>query len=62
MHRSVREYLEKFDKLPAIRMMQCSGENDKQYIAMCEEAVKRGTPVTEEDYEKYFPTDKDAWY
>ena len=35
-------------------MMQCSGENDEQYIAMCEEAVKRGTPVTEEDYEKSF--------
>ena len=62
MHPSVSEYLEKFDDLPAIRMIQCSGENDERYIAMCEEAVKRGTPVTEEDYETYFPTDKDALY
>ena len=62
MHPGVREYLRKFDKLPAIRMMQCSGENDEWYITMCEEAVKRDTPVTEEDYEKYFPTDNDAWY
>lgn len=25
---------------------------------MCEEAIERGTPLTEEDYERYFPTKK----
>ncbi len=62
MHRSVREYLEKFDDLPGIPMIQCSGRDDERYIAMCEAAVKRGTPVTDEDYDEFFPMDEDAWY
>ena len=62
MHRSVREYLLKFDDLPAIRMIQCSDEDDEMYIAMCEKALKRGTPVNNDDYDKVFPIDGNAIY
>lgn len=62
MHHSLVEYLTMFGDLPGIPMMQCSGEDDERYIAMCEKAIKRGTPVNEDDYDEFFPIDEDAVY
>lgn len=62
MNRSVSEYIDKFGEMPYIPMIQCSGEDDERYIAMCEAALKRGTPVTDEDYDKFFPIDENALY
>ena len=32
-------------------------DND-DFKKMCEEAIERGTPLTDEDYYRYFPTAK----
>lgn len=54
-------YKEKFGKEPAIPYMRSSG-NDERFIQMVTEALRRGTPLTEEDYDKYYPIDPDALY
>lgn len=55
-------YRKKFGELPMIPMMQATGEKDPKYIKMCVNAINRGTPVVGEDYEKFFPRDKDCLY
>ena len=51
-----------FDEDPFIPMMQTTGYNDPKFIKMMNMAIKRGTPLTDEDYKKYFPRDKDSKY
>ena len=51
-----------FAEDPFIPMMQMTGYNDPKFIMMMNMAIKRGTPLTEEDYDKYFPRDKDSIY
>ncbi len=62
MNGILSEYVDKFGHLPGIPMMQCSGLDDEKYIAMCAKAVKRGTPVCEDDYDEFFPVDGDVLY
>ena len=54
-------YKEKFGVAPQIPFMQSNGEYDK-FAEMIMMAIKRGTPLTEEDYDKYFPMDPDVLY
>lgn len=54
-------YKEMFGKEPAIPYMRSSG-NDERFIQMVTEALRRGTPLTKEDYDKYYPIDPDALY
>lgn len=54
-------YKEKFGKEPAIPYMRSSG-NDERFIKMVTEALRRGTPLTKEDYDKYYPIDPDVLY
>ena len=55
-------YMFMFGEEPFIPMMQTTGYNDPKFIRMMNMAIKRGTPLTDEDYEKYFPRDKDSKY
>ena len=58
-----QEYLLKFgEELPAIPMFQCSGFDDPKYLEMLKNAIERGSPVNEKDYETYFPIEKDVLY
>ena len=54
-------YKEKFGVATQIPFMQQNGEDDK-FAEMIMMAIKRGTPLTEEDYDKYFPMDPDVLY
>lgn len=54
-------YKEKFGVAPQIPFMRSNGEDDK-FAEMIMMAIKRGTPLTEEDYDKYFPMDPDVLY
>lgn len=54
-------YKERFGKEPAIPYMRSSG-NDERFIKMVTEALRRGTPLTGKDYDKYFPMDPDVLY
>ena len=54
-------YKEKFGVAPQIPFMQSNGEDDG-FAEMVMMAIKRGTPLTEEDYDKYFPMDPDVLY
>ena len=47
-------YFEKFGDVPMIPMMQSDG-TDGNYIGMLEDALERGSPVTDKDYVKHFP-------
>lgn len=38
------------------------GLGNDDFKKMCEEAIERGTPLTDEDYERYFPTEKGVLY
>ena len=54
-------YKDKFGIAPQIPVMQSNGEDDR-FADMIMMAIKRGTPLTEEDYDKYGPMDPDALY
>ena len=54
-------YKEKFGVAPQIPFMQSNGTDDR-FAEMVMMAIKRGTPLTEEDYDKYFPMDPDVLY
>lgn len=54
-------YKDKFGVAPQIPFMQSNGEDDK-FAEMVMMAIKRGTPLTEKDYDKYFPMDPDVLY
>ena len=54
-------YKEKFGVAPQIPFMQSNCEDDK-FAGMIMMAIKRSTPLTEEDYDKYFPMDPDVLY
>ena len=54
-------YRDKFGEMPQIPFMQSNGEDDK-FAEMIMMAIRRGTPLTEEDYDKYFPMDPDVLY
>lgn len=38
------------------------GIDNPDFKKMCKEAIERGTPLTDEDYERYFPTEKGVLY
>lgn len=57
----IEMYKEKFGKEPQIPFMQSNGTDDR-FVEMVMMAIKRGTPLTEEDYDKYFPMDPDVLY
>lgn len=57
----IEMYRDKFGVMPQIPLMQSNGTDDR-FAEMVMMAIKRGTPLTEEDYDKYFPTDPDALY
>ncbi len=58
---TIKEYEDKFGKTPMIPFMRSNG-TDKKFLKMVQEAIDRGTPLTEDDYEKYYPTDPDVLY
>ena len=58
----LRAYTDRFNTLPPIRMIQCSGLDDPDYIAMLENALKENRKVTENDYDVYFPTEEGVVY
>lgn len=49
------KYEEKFGHCPMIRITMPYGLDNPDFKKMCEEAIERGTPLTEEDYDRYFP-------
>lgn len=51
-------YKEKFEDYPMIPITMPYDIGNDDFKKMCEEAIERGTPLTEEDYERYFPTKK----
>lgn len=57
----IEMYKEKFGEMPQIPFMQSNGTDDR-FVEMVMMAIKRGTPLTEEDYDKYFPMDPDVLY
>lgn len=48
-------YEEKFGHCPMIPITMSYGIDNPDFKKMCEEAIERGTPLTEEDYDRYFP-------
>ena len=56
------EYSYRFGGTPSIPMIICQGYNDPDYIAMLRNALIEDRPVTEEDYEKFFPMEDGADY
>ncbi len=55
-------YKEKFGHFPMIPITMSYGIDNPDFKKMCEEAIERGTPLTDEDYERYFPTEKGVLY
>ena len=53
---------EKFGHCPMIPITMSYGIDNPDFKKMCEEAIERGTPLTDEDYERYFPTEKGVLY
>lgn len=49
------KYEEKFGHCPMIRITMPYGLDNPDFKKMCEEAIERGTPLTDEDYDRYFP-------
>ena len=52
------KYEEKFGHCPMIRITMPYGLDNPDFKKMCEEAIERGTPLTDEDYDRYFPPAK----
>ena len=48
-------YKEKFGHYPMIPITMSYGLGNDDFKKMCEEAIERGTPLTDEDYDRYFP-------
>lgn len=58
IHKYLRTFADKLpvsEPLPKIIMNRCSGYGDPKYLNMLEYAIKQGRPVTEEDYDIFFP-------
>ena len=55
-------YEEKFGHCPMIPITMAYGIDNPDFKKMCKEAIERGTPLTDEDYERYFPTEKGVLY
>ena len=53
-----KEYIDKFRVLPKLPITG----SPEDYYKMLEEALLRNTPVTEEDYDKYFPIEPGIVY
>ena len=49
-------------ELPPIPMIQCSGYEDETYQEMLKNAIKRGTPVNDDDYKEYFQIEEGVSY
>lgn len=49
------KYEEKFGHCPMIRITMPYGLDNPGFKKMCEEAIERGAPLTDEDYDRYFP-------
>lgn len=49
------KYKEKFGHCPMIRITMPYGLDNPDFKKMCEEAIERGTPLTDKDYDRYFP-------
>ena len=56
------KYEEKFGDYPMIPITMPYDIGNDDFKKMCEEAIERGTPLTDEDYERYFPTEKGVLY
>lgn len=48
-------YEEKFGHCPMIPITMSYGIDNPDFKKMCEEAIERGAPLTDEDYDRYFP-------
>ena len=57
----VEMYKDKCGVMPQMPFMQANGTDDR-FAEMVMMAIKRGTPLTEEDSDRYFPTGPDALY
>lgn len=57
----ISEYIVKFGEIPPIPMYQSTGEDEK-FLRFVKMAVDRGKPLTDEDYDKYYPTDPGVLY
>ena len=56
-------YMENFMcDLPPLLMIQCGDEDNPNYIAMLKHALINGRPVTEEDWEMFFPVEDGVDY
>ena len=49
-------YQRKHGELPMLPMIQCDSRYDETYIKMVLNALKNGRKVSDEDYDKYFPS------
>ena len=65
IHKYLRTFSDRLpvsEPLPKIIMNRCSGYGDPKYLDMLEYAIKQGRPVTEEDYDKFFPPSGNGVY
>ena len=49
------KYEEKFGHYPMMHITMPYGLDNPDFKKMCEEAIERGTPLTDEDYDRYVP-------